>query len=181
MNPLPFLLGYAEMLIIEPFPAEAKAAWDTQTGLGVIERSQPSWHHIGPFSETEVAHGATERIDFNVLGTTPDTARISKRYSLHTAAEASGATQIDMSGNGDFEFDRKEGAIKSQTMKYEIRLSVKNVNLTIPFTARSTSACSVRPRRPSIRGRSRRTLPPPPRPPGPSRSRRASGPNCSRT
>ena len=134
LNALPFLLGYAEMLIIEPFPAEAKAAWDTQTGLGVIERNQSSWHHIGPFSETEVAHGATERIDFSVLESTADLARISKKYALHTAPDANDSTQIDMTGNGEFAFDRKEGAIKSQTMKYEIHASIKNVNLTIPFT-----------------------------------------------
>ncbi|MGO9114369.1 MAG: SHD1 domain-containing protein [Thermoguttaceae bacterium] len=134
LTPLPFLLGYAEMLFVEPFPKEAKAAWDTQTGLGVIERNQSSWHHIGPFSETEVAHGATERIDFSVQETTPETARITKKYALHTAPEAGAAMQIDMTGNGEFEFDRKEGVIKSQTMKYDIRLAQKNVTITVPFT-----------------------------------------------
>ena len=134
LTPLPLLLGYAEMLFIEPFPQEAKTAWDTQTGLGVIERNQSTWHHIGPFSETEVAHGATERIDFSVLETTPDSARVSKKYALHTVPEAGGAMQIDMTGDGDFQFDRKEGVIKSQTMRYEIRASQQNVTLTIPFT-----------------------------------------------
>ena len=90
LTAVPFLLGYAEMLFIEPFPKEAKAAWDTQTGLGVIERNQSSWHHIGPFSQTEVAHGATERIDFRVLETKPDSVRIGKNYALHTAPDATG-------------------------------------------------------------------------------------------
>jgi hypothetical protein len=134
LTAVPFLLGYAEMLFIEPFPKDAKSAWDTQTGLGIIEKNQSSWHHIGPFSETEVAHGATERIDFGLLETKPDTARISKKYALKTAADAGGATQIDMSGDGEFEFDRKEGVIRSETMKYEIRLTEKNVNVTVPFT-----------------------------------------------
>ena len=54
LTPLPFLLGYAEMLVIEPLPKEAKEVWNTETGLGVVERDQ-SWHHIGPFSATETA------------------------------------------------------------------------------------------------------------------------------
>ncbi len=134
LNSLPLLLGYAEMLFIEPLPAEAKAAWNTQTGLGVIERNRSSWHHIGPFSETEVAHGATEHIAFSVLDTKPESVRISKKYTLHTAPEANGALRIDMTGSGEFEFDRNEGLIKSQTMKYEVRVSERNVNVAIPFT-----------------------------------------------
>ncbi len=134
LNSLPLLLGYAEMLFIEPLPAEARAAWNTQTGLGVVERNQSSWHHIGPFSETEVAHGATEQIAFSVLETKPASARINKKYTLHTAPEANGALKIDMTGSGQFEFDRNQGLITWQTMKYEVRVSQRNVNVTIPFT-----------------------------------------------
>ena len=38
-----------------------------------------------------------------------------------------------MTGNGEFEFDRKEGLIKSETMKYEFGLAKENVNVTIPI------------------------------------------------
>jgi hypothetical protein len=68
------------------------------------------------------------------LETKPDTVRISKKYRLHFVVEANGKMKIDMTGNGEFEFDRKEGLIKSETMKYEFGLAKENVNVTIPIT-----------------------------------------------
>jgi hypothetical protein len=131
VHALPLLLGSAEMLIVEPLPNEAKAAWDTQTGLGVVEQNE-SRHRFGPFGGTEVAHGATEKINFNVQETTPETVKIGKTYSLETAPEAGKGSRISMSGHGDFEFDRKKGVIKSQSMDYEIKVNENNVSVTVP-------------------------------------------------
>ncbi len=91
-------------------------------------------YHLGPFSEAEIAKGATEGVDFSILETKPNHVRISKRYSLHVTWEADVVMQIDLSGNGEFEFDRTEGLIKSQTMKYQLRLSGNNAKVTIPFS-----------------------------------------------
>ena len=107
---VPLLLGYAEMLFIEPLPNEARAAWNTQTGQGAADPNPSSWHHVGRFSEADVANGATEQIDFGILETKPDSVRISEKYSLHIVVEANGKMKIDMTGNGEFEFDRNEGA-----------------------------------------------------------------------
>ncbi|MGO9107855.1 MAG: SHD1 domain-containing protein [Thermoguttaceae bacterium] len=130
---VPLVSSFSDLLFIEPLPKEAAAAWSTQTGAAVAGQS-PSSYHLGPFSEAEIAKGATERVDFSILETKPDHVRISKRYSLHVTWEANVVMQIDLSGNGEFEFDRREGLVKSQTMQYQARLSGNNVNVTIPFS-----------------------------------------------
>jgi hypothetical protein len=131
---LPFLLGNQVELIIEQLPDEGKTSWTTQRDLGVIERDQ-SGPFFSPFARggTETNRGATERIDYAVVGQDQDCCRISKKYSLKTVAEQ-GITHIDVSGDGELVFDKKLGLVKSQKMKYQIRVNEKNVVITIPLS-----------------------------------------------
>ena len=131
---LPWLLGWRELLVVETLPNEAKAAWDKQTELRTVEKDQattPFGHPI-PHSETEISRGAVEQINFAVLETSGDTVRISKKYSLKNVPDAGGGPQIDMSGDGQFAFDLKLGAIQSLSMKYKIVVSENNVVVTLP-------------------------------------------------
>ena len=68
-----------------------------------------------------------------MVGQDRDSIRIRKKYSLKTAPEQ-GVTHLDMSGNGELVFDRKLGAIKSEKMKYDVRVNESNVVITIPFS-----------------------------------------------
>jgi HEAT repeat protein len=133
LQSLPFLLGYQEDFVIEPLPKDAKAAWDKDRDLGVVERQQSS-RFVGPFSSSETNRGAKERSDFSVLKTEANTVGLSKKYSLKTAPEANGVTHIDMSGSGELVFDLKQGVFQSQSMKYEIRVNENNISATIPMT-----------------------------------------------
>jgi hypothetical protein len=131
---LPLLLGNQANFVIEALPTDGKSNWDKQTDIGVIERSESDnfFRPFGPTSET--SRGAKEQIDYAILETKGDSIRISKNYSIKTAAEESGKSHIDMTGSGEFEFDAKEGVIKSQSMKYDIQINEKNVVVTIPVT-----------------------------------------------
>jgi len=134
---LPFLLGEKDQLVVEPLSDEAKAKWDRQRDLGLVEQTDsghgPFFRGFGPRSTHQTKRGAEERIDFAVLDSKGDVARISKQYSFTTIAEE-GVTYIDMSGKGEFEFDLKQGLIASQAMKYQIKVNEKNATLTVPVT-----------------------------------------------
>jgi hypothetical protein len=132
---LPCLLGYEVELIIESFPDEGKANWDKQTDLAVTEHNEssgPFFHPIAPHAATETNRGAKEQINYAVLESQDNSVHVSKNYSVKTAPEASGATHIEMTGSGEFYFDLKAGVVKSLSMKYDIRVNEKNVNVTIP-------------------------------------------------
>jgi hypothetical protein len=88
---------------------------------------------LGPVAAFETYRVAREKIDYSIIDQKADTIRIDKKYSLKTVEEG-GITHLEMSGKGEFEFDSKEGVIRSESMKYEIRVNEKNVTATIPFT-----------------------------------------------
>jgi hypothetical protein len=132
-NYLPLFLGYEVNLIIEMLPETEKSYWESRRDVAVIERDDSSAiiRPIGGSTIVEKHRVAREQTDYSVLGKKADSIRIGKKYSLKTVEEG-GIAYLDMSGKGEFEFDPKEGLIKSQSMKYEIRISEKNVVLTIP-------------------------------------------------
>ncbi len=137
-TPLPYLLGDMETLVIEELPAEPRRAWDKQREIVVRERkSAGPFPHImfGPLGGTSASdRAAKERSDYTVARVAGDSARINKRYQLRTGVEAEGVTRFDMSGNGELDFDLKEGLIKSLSMKYEIRVNRKNATVRIPVS-----------------------------------------------
>ena len=132
---LPFLLGRQAELVVNQFSDEAKPAWNVERELGVIERNHSSGPSSGPFgrSGSETHRGAKERIDYAIVGRDGDSVRISKKYSLKTLAEE-GIVRIDMSGEGEIVFDKRQGVISSHKMKYQLRINEKNVSITIPYS-----------------------------------------------
>jgi beta-lactamase regulating signal transducer with metallopeptidase domain len=136
-NPfLPLLLGRQTELVVEQLADDARTAWTVEHDLGVIEHNEAAGPpFFSPFRRagTETNRGAKERIDYAVVGQDQDAVRISRKYSLKTAPEQ-GITHIDMSGDGEITFDRKLGVIKSERMKYDVRINEQNVVVTIPFT-----------------------------------------------
>ena len=131
----PALLGWLELLVIEPLPAQRKTTWDKQTDLGIVKKdhAETPFGHPIPHSETETKRGAVERADYSIE-TTGEVLHITKKFSLKTAPEAGGVKHIDMTGNGNFDFDLTAGLIKSLAMKYRIALSENNVSVTVPVT-----------------------------------------------
>jgi hypothetical protein len=132
---LPFLLGRRAEFVVDQFPDEAKQAWNVERELGVVERNQSPGPSFGPFGRggSETHHGAKERIDYAVTAQDDSFIYISKKYSLRTLPEE-GVTRIDMSGEGELVFAKKQGVIASHKMKYQLKINEKNVSITIPYS-----------------------------------------------
>jgi len=137
LTSLPYLLGDMELLVIEEYPAEAKSSWGKQNELHVVERD-----FNGPFPlfvfATRFDRGthttAKEQTDYAVVKSENDTVEISKKYSLRSIPEADKPSRFEMTGEGQFTFDLKEGVIRSLTMKYECQVNEKNVIRKVPIT-----------------------------------------------
>jgi hypothetical protein len=136
MRPAPALLGWLEMLVLEPLPAQLNSTWDRNVDLRVVEKNQATtpFGHPLPFGETETNRGAVELNHFAIADTKDQVVHVNKTFSLKTAREASGTVHIDMTGNGDFDFGLADGTIHSLSMKYTIVVSESNVNVTVPVT-----------------------------------------------
>lgn len=129
-----FLLGYRDLLVIEPFPADPRPTWSIDGDVGVLEKSSRGPGFFGPEFAEETWHGAKERTDYAVIAATPECVRLSKKYSLTTAKADSGGVQFTMTGSGELEFDLKEGVFRSSSMKYELQIRQKNLTLVLPLT-----------------------------------------------
>ena len=133
---LPFLLGDQETLMIEEFPADARAAWTKERDVAVQERKSSGFPPMmfGPRGGGSASQRpAKERLEYAVVESRPDAIRVTKKYSLRTGEEG-GTSRFDMSGSGEFAFDPKEGLIKSLAMKYQIRVNEPNLTLTVPVS-----------------------------------------------
>ncbi len=122
-------------MLIDQFPDEAKQAWNVERELGVVERNQSPGPSFGPFGRggSETHRGAKERIDYAVTSQDDSFIYISKKYSLQTVPDA-GVTRIDMSGEGELVFDKRQGIFASHKMKYKLTINEKNVSVTIPYS-----------------------------------------------
>ncbi|MCR4414463.1 MAG: SHD1 domain-containing protein, partial [Thermoguttaceae bacterium] len=140
LDHLPYLLGDAELLVIEYLPAQAEATWVKQRDIVVQERKSSD----GPFPPMMFAppgatpptsqRGGTERTVYTIAGTTGDAIRVTKSYQLQTGVEAGGVVRFNMTGSGEFQFDTKEGLIRTLSMKYDIQINEPNVTVRVPVT-----------------------------------------------
>jgi hypothetical protein len=138
LTPLPYLLGQKELLLLEEFPDEAKNTWDKQRDILVKEtKSNSRFGHRGPphASDTDkTERGGQESAQYTVTDARPNIVVIRKTFKLSTSEEADHITRFDMSGEGEFTFDRTAGVIRSISMKYDIHVNEKNETLNVPVT-----------------------------------------------
>ena len=132
---LPFLLGDLETLVIEELPADGKLSWQRVRDVLAIERKSSGFPPIGPLHRgTQSERPAKEQIDYALIDAQPEAVRIKKTYSFHSAKEADGSAHFDMSGSGEFTFDRRQGVIRTLSMKYTVSVNEPNLTLRVPVS-----------------------------------------------
>ena len=135
LTPLPFLLGDLETLVIEELPADGKPSWQKLRDVLAIEWKSSGFppiglHRMGSQSERP----AKEQIDYAVVNSRSDAVRIKKTYSFRSAPEADGSAHFDMSGSGEFTFDRRQDVIRALSMKYTVTVNEPNLTLRVPVS-----------------------------------------------
>ncbi|MEN6452246.1 MAG: SHD1 domain-containing protein [Thermoguttaceae bacterium] len=131
---LPFLLGPQNILVFEECPAQPQASWEKQRDVVIEERQQHRFPH-GPFGGAAPGTQRTskEQINYTIGETKGDTVQVTKRYSLKSQ-EAAQPAKFDMTGEGHFVFDLRQGLIQSSSMKYSIQVNEGNTSTKIPIT-----------------------------------------------
>jgi len=136
VTPLPYLLGDLEFLSLEEFPAEAQSKWEQKREVTITE-SEPSRFPRPPFGrapENGVKRSAQEVVTFSIRQSSGDTVRLLKQDSLRSAEMVDGNPAYQLTGEGELVFDLKQGVFQSQSMKYTLTWSEKNVTVKIPVT-----------------------------------------------
>lgn len=134
---LPYVLGNLDLLVFQPLPKTQRQSWNVSTGVSITSEDKPAFGpRFGPFaqSSTETNEGGSERYDYQITGTKGDLVTISKQYALKSPPPTRNKTGYEMTGNGTWIFNQKDGL--SQSMKEELKLKIVggNVDVTYPIT-----------------------------------------------
>jgi hypothetical protein len=77
---------------------------------------------------------AQETVDYSVRQTAGDLVHISKQENIRSDEQADGNPTFQMSGAGEWVFDRKQGVLMSHTMTCTLTVTEKGVSVKIPIT-----------------------------------------------
>ncbi len=131
--PLPYLLGNATDLAIEPLSPLGENRWERGTDVTIreIKRLFP-FAPLGPRSESNST--AREVVTCELAGAAGPVVRIKKKFELKTIQADQGAPRIQLEGQGEIAFDTAVGAVKSCDYQGTLTLSEKNVTVRVPLT-----------------------------------------------
>lgn len=131
---LPYLLGNATELVIEPLSPKGAKSWERSTDLNIREIKQMfPFARFGPQSESDSR--ARETVGYEIADGRGALVRVTKKYELKSTAEADpGTPRILLQGTGEILFDSALGAPKSCEFKGSLNLAEKNVTVRVPIT-----------------------------------------------
>lgn len=122
--PLPYLLGYKQLLVFEPLPEDERSAWTIEETIHVV-LSEDLGPIFGPIGIGQVNREvsrlpASERSKYRVESSSQEGIVIHKSVYLRTEQEVDGRPRFEASGRGTFVFDPQLGRIRRLSYEYTI-------------------------------------------------------------
>jgi hypothetical protein len=147
-EPLPYMLGNAAHLILEPLSEHGEEEWDTVSETTIIEREKDESpfgprimrRRFGPLGAPEPQepegkkHPATERTEYRIASKDENSLVLHKKYELKTDTKDGDQPYLQLTGEGDITFDLKEGVPQEMSYKGTVSVNQTNITLRIPLT-----------------------------------------------
>jgi HEAT repeat protein len=131
---LPYLLGAAWGLVLEPLGEKKGENWQAKRDMEVSSQQSHGLWLPRPIANKEVAQTAKETIDYVIKGNENGVVTIEKKYLLATRDLVDGEPALEQKGTGTIQFDTKLGMIRSLEEKLTIRMNEPGVTVKIPVT-----------------------------------------------
>jgi hypothetical protein len=131
---LPYLLGSAFGLMIEPLAEKPAQSWQVKRDLEISSHENQGLWLPRPLAGKEIARMARETIDYAIKAQENGLVSIERRYLLATADLVDGEPALEQKGNGTIQFDTKTGLIRSLEEKLTIRMNDPGVTVKIPVS-----------------------------------------------
>ncbi|MCH9724650.1 MAG: hypothetical protein K0U86_07065 [Planctomycetes bacterium] len=132
---LPYLIGHLSQINLIPLSAEGKSEWteSEKTSISIISSGRIPRPFRG--ANVEKTMGAKQVTDYKITGQTADEATISVKHSYRTVSTVDGSPEVELSGTGIIQFDKKQGGVKSLNLNYKMfqrsDTSVHKIPITI--------------------------------------------------
>lgn len=132
---IPVPLGHLSLLVFDALPGEAKDSWSAENGV-VLGRKEDSGRGFprrpfDPKTKPSRTSSGSESATYTVKSKDGSRVTIQKKYKLDSP---NSETPFTFAGDGTVVFDSEVGMYASADLKYDLKLSSKNVEVRIPVT-----------------------------------------------
>jgi hypothetical protein len=132
---IPVPLGHLSLLVFDTLPGEAKNSWSTESGvvLGQKDDSDRGFPRrpFDPNTKPKRTSSGSGSATYTVKSKDGSRVTIDKKYKLDSP---NSETPFTFAGGGTVVFDSEIGMFASADLKYDLKLSSKNVEVRIPVT-----------------------------------------------
>lgn len=132
---IPVPLGHLSLLVFDALPDEAKDSWSTENGVVLGQKDDSSQRFprrpFDPNTKAKRTSSGSESATYTVKSNDGSRVTIDKKYKLDSP---NSETPFTFAGGGTVVFDSEVGMFASADLKYELKLSSKNVDVRIPVT-----------------------------------------------
>lgn len=130
---IPVPLGHLSLLVFDALPGATKDSWSAENGvvLGQKDDSDRGFPRrpFDPRSKPSRTSSGSESAAYAVKSQDGSCVTIEKKYRLDSP---NSETSFTFAGDGTIVFDAEVGMFASADLKYDLKLSSKNVEVTIP-------------------------------------------------
>ncbi len=136
-NQLPYALGLAGPLMLQPLPENGKPALKTNRSLKLayIDRTPNRTPWAGPrwVQTTTVEIPCSEAVEYSLGEVTDGIHTIKKKYEVLSVEKIGDTPSLRFGGEGDYQFDPQKGLLTQYEMKLSQDLAAKNASVKIPI------------------------------------------------
>lgn len=117
---LPYLIGNLSEINLIPLSPEGDMEWseNEKTSISIISSDRFPLPLRG--ANVEKTMGAKQTTDYKITEQTADEVTIEVKHSYRTIAKVDGSPEVELTGTGTIQFDKKQGGVKSLTMNYKL-------------------------------------------------------------
>lgn len=134
---LPYLIGHLSQINLIPLSPEGNTEWSEseKTSVSVISTDRIPL----PFRDANVEKtlGAKQTTEYKITGENGDDVTIAVTHSYRTVATVDGDPEIELSGTGTIQFDKKRGDVQSLKLNYKLFRRTETSVHKIPITISS--------------------------------------------
>tara|TARA_R110002095_G_scaffold105964_7_gene92833 strand:+ start:120480 stop:121982 length:1503 start_codon:yes stop_codon:yes gene_type:complete len=134
---LPYLIGQLSQINLIPLSPDGDSEWSEseKTSVSIISTDRIPL----PFrdSNVEKTMGAKQITKYKITGEKGDDVTIAVTHSYRTVSTVDGEPEIELSGTGTIEFNKKQGGVKSLLLNYKMFRRTETSVHKIPITISS--------------------------------------------
>ncbi|QDT27420.1 hypothetical protein Enr10x_27370 [Gimesia panareensis] len=134
---LPYLIGQLSQINLIPLSPAGNSAWSEmdKANISVISSDRISLPFRGP--NVEKTLGAKKTTEYEITGQNGDLVTIQVKHSYRTVATVEDGPEVELSGTGQIQFDKQQGAVQELKLDYKLVRRSESSTHRIPITITS--------------------------------------------